>query len=367
MAKNKNREIQNLVASSITPLGIKEFLRKIIVEFESQNSTAWNKEVKATNKKYHCQKILKKGIEEIIFKDNFTEEKLTRQEISCLLNYYYFPILFESSSLIFSTIWDRRFEELFVNNNALIFINLGPDLIASSIAFGQIYKDKLKVDSMWDRSNMKRYYFNSYIFISEAHLSKNRQNLAVLNSETLDCQNPDSQFEYDMFNLVNEPIWPSHEYIISDIFMDGKISNLSNGSKLFDFRFFDLKMKLFKKLTFINENYDGELPLFELIEKFDKNKCFIVNVNFLCANRVFNSDNIYLFLSRLFVEYHQANFAIVFQNNGNQELQNEWDVLKSRVSMESIKTGFVSLSCNEKIQISYEVLFSSKYERLNFH
>jgi hypothetical protein len=126
-------------------------------------------------------------------------------------------------------------------------------------------------------------------------------------------------------------------------------------------------MKLFKKLTFIYENYDGELPLFELMEKFEKNKCFIINFNYIYPNRVFNSDDIYLFLSRLFVEYRQADFAIFFQNNGNQELQNEWDVLKSRIALKSIKTGFVNLSCNVKIQISYEVLFRSKFERLEFH
>ncbi len=360
-------EIHNLIALPETPSGIRFLLIEFVKEFESQNSIAWNKEVKATNKKYHCHTLLKKGIGKIIFNKGFTEEKLSRDEISCLFNYYYFPIVFDSAYLIFNTIWDRRFEDFFINNNALIFIDLGADLIASSIAFGQIYKDKLHNNSIWDKSDVEKYYFNSYVLINESNLCNNRQKLTVLNRGTLDCQHPDSGFEYEIFNLINNPIWPSHEFIISDIFMDGQVSNFSNGTKSFDFNYYELKIKLFNKLTFINENYDGTLPTFQLIEKFDNNKCFLININFIETSRIFDNDNIYLFFKRLFVEYKQTDFAIIFQNNGNEELQNKWDIFKSSVAMKSIKSGVIKLTCNSKIHISYEVLFRSKYERYNYY
>ena len=96
-----NDSIFSLLKKLDTPNQIKKLLIQFIEDFDSQESNAWNREVKQTDAKYHCDILLSNGRLDISSKWNKNEHELSGNELICIFNYYYFPILFESSFFIY--------------------------------------------------------------------------------------------------------------------------------------------------------------------------------------------------------------------------------------------------------------------------
>jgi hypothetical protein len=354
-------EIHNLIALPETTSEIRFLLQEFVKEFESQNSKAWNKEVKETNKKYHCHELLKKGIGEISQSYYRKEDELTGEELVCLYNYYYFPILFESSFLIYKELWDNTFANAFISNNSLIFADIGSGTLPVSLAYSEVFKKNKSEHSVWNEEHITEFPMISFYF-TEYSGYLNEYGRELISNYCGRCL--DFEWEIDSSSRIYPPlfniIFPRNHPLCLDNFT-------------FGYNRQSIKNELDNVTYKYNENthhIEGNssvwfsAPIF--IDSFHANKSFIVNLNYLRSESVFNFEKKINEINELLLIYRTHNIAIIFQNNGNVELQNKWDIFKSGIAINSIKTGVVRLSCNENIEISYEVLVRSKYERYNY-
>ena len=355
-------EIHNLIALPETTSEIRFLLQEFVKEFESQNSIAWNKEVKATNKKYHCHELLKKGVGEISQSYNKKSDELSGEELVCLFNYYYFPILFESSFLIYKEIWDNTFANTFLSNNALIFADIGSGTLPVSLAFSEVFKKNKSEDSAWKEEHITEFPMISYYF-SEDSSYLNAYGRELISNYCGRCT--DMEDEINLASRIFPPLF-------NVIFPRSHPMCLDNFT--FGYNRQSLKIELDEVIYKYNDNtrqIEGNsfvwfsAPIF--IDSFYSNKCFILNLNYLRSESVFNYEKKIKEIKELLLIYKTHNIAIIFQNNGNSELHNKWEDFKAGIEINSIKTGDFRLSCNENIKISYEVLFRSKYERYNYY
>ena len=352
-------EIHNLIALPETPSGIRFLLIEFVKEFESQNSIAWNKEVKATNKKYHCHELLKKGLGEICQSYNKKSDELSGEELVCLFNYYYFPILFESSFQIYSRIWDAKFEHRFISNNALIFIDLGCGSFPSSLAFSELYKQKIQNQSMWGANSTERFEFNinSYVFIYESpYFSSYIENYFSENFSAREYRN------HWTFNISPLDIFSTGVQPLTDVFHVTDRMIFDNGLLIDSFHLLKIKEKYFAKAFDLLETLDSGYPFHNLVDSFNHNKSVIININYLGSVHFFDVEEITAAIKRLMSANDKFNFAIIFQNNGNLDLQIKWEELKGNLGIRSVSEGQIKLAISPLIKINYEILFRSNIE-----
>ena len=354
-------EIHNLIELPETPSGIRALLEEFVKEFESQNSIAWNKEVIATDKKYHCHTILKKGMGEISQSYDKKEDELSGDELTCLYNYYYFPILFESTFLIYKEIWDNAFSNAFLNNNALIFADIGRSSLPVSLAFSEVFKFNKPHDSIWNEGHIMEFPLISY-FLSENSRYLEDFSHEIISNYCLRCL--ESQEEIDHSSGIFPPLF-------NIIFPGNHPMCLDNFT--FGYNRHSLKIELDEvtnKYIDVTRYIEGNSfiwfssPVF--IDSFSTNKSFLININYLRSVSAFNFEKKINEINELLLIYKTHNIAIIYQNNGNLELESKWQMFKSNIAMNSIKKGAVKLNCNKNIEISYEILFRSKFERYNY-
>ena len=369
-------EIHNLINSPNTPLAIKELLKKFITEFDNQNSSAWCLNVLSKDKKHHCYSLLNKGSGVISQAHNKSDKELSKDELICLYNYYYFPILFESTYLIYSELWDGTFEVAFASDNALVFMDFGSSTLPVSLAFSEVFKNNKPTtfweapedlnpikSSIWKEQNLSDFPIVSYFF---------RDSDFNYYAEDF-IKHIDRSADWDMyFNILEtgvSDLFPPLFNVVyprnSSWFLDN--FTFSYGRHKLNIELGDISFNYINNVKKIQENswiYYTPEPFQEL---FNQNKSIILNINYFRSLSNFNFEKMIEEVNDILKENKRNNVAILFQNNGNEELQNKWDIFKSGVSMKSIKSGVINLTCNTKIQISYEVLFRSKYERYNYY
>lgn len=369
-------EIHILIDSPSTPLAMKELLKKFIAEFDNQNSNAWCLNVLSKDKKYHCYSLLNRGLGVTSETYNKSDEELSKDELICLYNYYYFPILFESTYLIYSELWDVTFETAFASDNALIFMDFGSSTLPVSLAFSEVFKNNKPTtfweapedlnpikSSIWKEQNLSDFPIVSYFF---------RDSDFNYYAEDF-IKHLDRSADWDMyFNILEtgvSDLFPPLFNVVyprnSSWFLDN--FTFSYGRHKLNIELGDISFNYINNVKKVQENswiYYTPEPFQEL---FNQNKSIILNINYLRSLSNFDFEKMIEEVNDILKENKRNNVAILFQNNGNEELQNKWDIFKSSVAMKSIKSGVINLTCNTKIQISYEVLFRSKYERYNYY
>ena len=353
-------EIHNLIALPETTSEIRFLLQEFVKEFESQNSIAWNKKVKATNKKYHCHELLKKGLGEISQSYNKKSDELSGEELVCLFNYYYFPILFESSFEIFSRIWDSKFEHRFISNNALVFIDIGCRTFPSSLAFSQIYNQKIQNQSIWGANSTEPFEFNinSYVFIDESpYISSYIDNYFSEHFSAREYRN------HWTFNISPLDIFPTGIQPVTDVFHVADRMIFDNGLLIDSFHLLKIKEKYFARAFDLLESIDSGFPFHNLVDSFNHNKSVIININYLGSVHFFDVEEITFAIKRLISTNDKTNFAIIFQNNGNLDLQLKWEELKENLGVRSVSEGQIKLAISPLIKINYEILFRSNIEK----
>jgi hypothetical protein len=357
-----NDSVFRLLEKIDTPNQIKKLLIQFIEDFDSQESNAWNREVKQTDAKYHCDILLSNGRKDISSKWNKSDYELSSNELICLFNYYYFPTLFESSFSLFQKIWDSDFEHYFTKNNSLIFIDLGCSTLPSSLAFAEAFNQSKYKERIWkDRELINDYFINSYVFFDGSNNAGYISDfIRKYTGVELDSENLIPKF----FNHAIEPIYHTHYCLCTDVFIQGTVHKYTNGCFKIEFPFSDAFEKYNSKAFELRNSMDRFFPFNKYISKYTENLSIIINITELRFSNFFDVDDLIKTVNKIFTEYSNTNLAIIYQSFSDTFNEKKWEIFKSTINIKMIIKDEFELSIDNSKKIKYEILFSSKFKSL---
>ncbi len=354
--------IFKLIDKIDTPLHIKNLLIEFARNFDLQESLVWKREVIQTDSDYHCNILLARGRVDLSLTSDENEHELSSAELICLFNYYYFPILFESSYFIFRKIWDSNFEHYFTNDNCLVFIDLGCSTLPSSLAFAETFNHFKCKDSIWKNREYKDdYSINSYIFFDESRVGLGYTNDFVNNhsGSELYVENESSVF----FNHTSEPVYRTHYCPCTDIFIDGVVHKYNDGSFKINIPFIETFEKYILKSFELRNHMDKFFPCQRYISKFSEFISIIFNLTELRFTSFFDVENLIEKVNQILQEYPSANLAIVYQSDAEISDEN-WDLFKSKIHLKSILRDEFRLIIDESLKVKYEILLTTRFSSL---
>jgi len=357
----ENENIFRLLDKSDTPIKIKKLLNQFIDDLNSQQSSAWKREVQQTDSNYHRDILLDNGRVDISSKWNKNEYELSSNELICLFNYYYFPILFECSFSIFQKIWDSDFEHYFTKNNTLIFFDLGCSTLPSSLAFSEICDRNNKRNCIWkERELLKNYFINSYIFFDNYNIS------SLYVKDFLEKHTGIRQDELNtipkFFNHSFEPIYLTNYYPCTDVFVQESVYEFTDtGGFKIEFPLIDVFEKYNSKAFELRNSMDGFFPFNKYILKYNENISIIINITEL---RFFDYDvnELIKAVNKIFTDYPNANLSIIYQSFSDKQIDYKWDYFKATLNLKMIKKEDFDLLIDCSKRVKYEILFASKYK-----
>jgi hypothetical protein len=367
--------IHKFIEDESTPEPIKWLFRRFVSEFDRQNSSAWYEQVKSTSSEYHRKTLLKQG------RCNFDMPKhnLTGKELIILYNYYYFPMHYQSSFEIFSTLITQYLKS---NNNTFFFHDYGCGTLSSTMAFGACLQQVL------------------YCYMTESEL--------IRNNEINYLRPIGHEYSYNHIDVLNHMFYikdtDSFPYIEKHEL--GKIRN-AGGVQYFDlpnfingYYLFDISSEIINYLDeFLqescyaepNQNYffntasctDGHFYFQNIADKFycscnqfcaepfafmsfcnDQKKTpsevnVIINFSYVLASDSVKIENI----KALIVEYQKTgcNLIIVNQNPDLDILNHKWEVLKKGLQFKPVVKGTQAIKhFSSKSKSRFEIIALSQ-------
>ncbi len=355
--------IHKFIEDKETPEPIQWLFRRFVSEFDKQDSTAWNKQVKQTTDEFHRKTLLKQG------RCDFDKPQLnlTSEELIVLYNYYYFPMHFQSSYEIYNKLFEEHEE---FENKTFFFHDYGCGTLSSSMAFGASFQKH----NLSEVENQNEFKYNHIDVLSHLHFYVAESAYGDVTSGELGIIRNAANIQYfNLPNLING-------YSLNDIsttitkFLERFLAE-SFYTEPYQYYFFNTASctdshfyfgNVSDKFYLGNFGYDPIQPFKSFCNsqlKSTNEIVVILNFSYVLASESIEIESI----NSIINEYTKTGcrLIIVNQNPDLESLNTKWEQLKDKIKFVKSVNGVQPIKhFGSKSKARFEVVFPTTNEIL---